>query len=198
MTIAVLDKEKIAAEAGFITVYNYSAQTGEYTGSTDEYLAIGVGLPAFSTEIQPADFSTGFVAVFTGAAWEQREDHRGTTVYSTEDRAATVIDYIGAVRDGYVTTAPATQFDTWHDNAWVTDTAAQHSSTVAVAETEKSARLTMAQQSISLLQTKLLLGRKLTDVETARLNSWLDYIDALTAINAGSAPDINWPKLPAE
>ncbi|MEX1760377.1 tail fiber assembly protein [Escherichia coli] len=198
MTTAVLDETGTAVTAGDITVYNYSAQTGEYTGSADEYLAIGIGLPACSTAIKPAVAATGFVAVFTGTGWEQREDQRGTKVYSTADRSAVVIDYIGAIKEGYVTIAPTTQFDTWNGTAWVTDTAAQYASAVSVAEQEKQTRLTAAQQSISLLQTKLLLGRKLTDAETTRLNSWLDYIDAVTAINASSAPDINWPKLPAE
>ncbi|MGV2151312.1 hypothetical protein ACV80T_19640 [Enterobacter hormaechei] len=35
MTSAVLDNTKIATEAGSITVYNFAAQTGEYTGSSD-------------------------------------------------------------------------------------------------------------------------------------------------------------------
>lgn len=198
MTTAVLDETGTAVTAGDITVYNYSAQTSEYTGSADEYLAIGIGLPACSTAIQPAVAATGFVAVFTGAAWEQREDHRGTTVYSTEVRSASVVDYIGAIKEGYVTIAPTTQFDTWNGTAWVTDTTAQHASAVAAAEQEKQTRLTTAQQSISLLQTKLLLGRKLTDAETARLNAWMDYIDAVTAIDTSTAPDINWPVAPAE
>ncbi|HDL7332077.1 TPA: tail fiber assembly protein [Yersinia enterocolitica] len=196
MTIAVLDKEKIAAEAGFITVYNYSAQTGEYTGSAEEYLAIGVGLPAFSTEIQPAVSQAGFVTVFNGSGWVLREDYRGATVYSTADRSAVVVDYIGAVKDGYVTIAPTTQFSAWNGTVWVIDTAAQQASAVTAAEQEKEKRLTTAQQSISLLQTKLLLGRKLTDTETARLNSWLDYIDAVQAIDTSTAPDIEWPVSP--
>lgn len=196
MTTAVLDKGKIAAEAGFIAVYNYSAQTGEYTGSAEEYLAIGVGLPAFSTEIQPADTQVGFVAVFDGNGWVVREDYRGATVYSTADRSSVVVDYIGAVKNGYVTTPPTTQFDAWNGTVWVTDTASQQASAVTAAEKEKQTRLTTAQQSISLLQTKLLLGRKLTDAERAKLNSWLDYIDAVTAINASSDPDITWPEQP--
>ncbi|MQK17566.1 hypothetical protein EI013_03255 [Escherichia coli] len=28
-------------------------------------------------------------------------------------------------------------------------------------------------------------------------NSWLDYLDALEAVDTSSAPDINWPTPPA-
>ena len=196
MTSAALDETGTAVTAGDITVYNYSAQTGEYTGSEEEYLVVGVGIPACSTAIQPAAPATGFVAVFTGTGWDQREDHRGTTVYSTADRSAVVVDYIGAIKEGYVTSVPTTQFDTWNGTAWVTDTAAQHSSAVTAAEQEKQTRLTTAQQSISLLQTKLLLGRKLTDTESAKLNAILDYIDVVTAIDTSTAPDITWPAQP--
>ncbi len=49
MASAILDKAKIATTEGNITVYNFSAQTGEYTGSSEAYLAIGVGLPASAT-----------------------------------------------------------------------------------------------------------------------------------------------------
>ncbi|EII7071270.1 tail fiber assembly protein, partial [Escherichia coli] len=39
-------------------------------------------------------------------------------------------------------------------------------------------------------------GRKLTDDEKTRLNAVLDYIDAVTAVDADAAPDINWPAPP--
>ncbi|EMR6424198.1 tail fiber assembly protein, partial [Escherichia coli] len=38
--------------------------------------------------------------------------------------------------------------------------------------------------------------RKLTQAETTRLNAVLDYIDAVTATDASTAPDINWPAPP--
>lgn len=60
----------------------------------------------------------------------------------------------------------------------------------------KSYLLSIATQKISTSQTKLLLGRKLDDDETFELNSWVDYIDSLNAIDANTSSEISWPSLP--
>ena len=64
------------------------------------------------------------------------------------------------------------------------------------AEREKQRRLNAATGKISLWQTKLLMGRHLTDDESAQLNAWMDYIDAVTAVDTSKAPDITWPDKP--
>lgn len=69
---------------------------------------------------------------------------------------------------------------------------------VSTAEARKASLLSDARAAISVWQTKLLMGRKLTDAESASLNAWIDYIDVLTAINTSIAPDINWPVPPEE
>lgn len=43
---------------------------------------------------------------------------------------------------------------------------------------------------------KAAMGR-LTESEKAKYNAWLDYLDALEAVDTSSAPDINWPTPPA-
>ncbi|SQB55158.1 e14 prophage tail fiber assembly protein [Escherichia coli] len=48
MDNAVLNSELIATKAGNITVYNYDGKTREYISTSNEYLAIGVGIPAYS------------------------------------------------------------------------------------------------------------------------------------------------------
>lgn len=63
------------------------------------------------------------------------------------------------------------------------------------AEQRKTSLLEMAHDTISIWQTKLLLGR-ISDADKASLNAWLDYIDALTAIDTSLTPDINWPVKP--
>ena len=73
-----------------------------------------------------------------------------------------------------------------------------HDELVAEAEAEKRARIDAATSRIVVWQTKLLMGRKLTDGESASLNAWMDYIDAVTAIDTSTAPDINWPTPPGE
>lgn len=52
-------------------------------------------------------------------------------------------------------------------------------------------------QSIDVLQLKLRAGRMLIDAENAKLNAVLDYIDAVNAIDTSTAPDIDWPEMPA-
>ena len=53
-----------------------------------------------------------------------------------------------------------------------------------------------AMASISLIQLKLQAGRKLTQAETTQLNAVLDYIDAVTATDTSTAPNVIWPELP--
>ncbi|RBO14360.1 tail fiber assembly protein [Pantoea sp. 3_1284] len=60
----------------------------------------------------------------------------------------------------------------------------------------KNMLLFEAGQRISIWQTKLLMGRKLSDEEEAKLNSWLDYIDVLSGINIDSGKEIDWPAKP--
>ncbi|WP_244587057.1 tail fiber assembly protein [Escherichia coli] len=55
-----------------------------------------------------------------------------------------------------------------------------------------------ATQRITIWQTKLLMGRKLTDDESASLNAWMDYIDEVAKTKAVTAPDIVWPTPPGE
>ena len=67
---------------------------------------------------------------------------------------------------------------------------------IASADAEKQNRLSYATNKIVVWQTKLLMGRTLTDSESAKLNAWMDYIDAVQAINTSTAPDIEWPVAP--
>ncbi|HGC0974973.1 TPA: tail fiber assembly protein, partial [Escherichia coli] len=109
---------------------------------------------------------------------------------------AFTVDYIGAIKDGYVTLSPLTPYDKWDGEKWVTDTEAQHGAAVEAAEAQRQSLIDTAMASISLIQLKLQAGRKLTQAETTRLNAVLDYIDAVTAVDADAAPDINWPAPP--
>lgn len=61
---------------------------------------------------------------------------------------------------------------------------------------ELEGRMREATQAITIWQTKLLMGRKLTDKETASLNLWMDYIDALAQVDT-SKYNPEWPAKPA-
>ena len=78
--------------------------------------------------------------------------------------------------------------------SWVDITPPTHEELVAEAEQQKQQLISAAQQSISLLQTKLLMGRVLSDAEKQKVNTVLDYIDEVEAINTSSIP-VNFPSL---
>ncbi|HAO9419263.1 TPA: DUF550 domain-containing protein [Escherichia coli] len=65
-------------------------------------------------------------------------------------------------------------------------------------DAQRQSLIDAAMASISLIQLKLRAGRKLTQAETTRLNAVLDYIDAVTATDTSTAPDVIWPELPEE
>ena len=67
----------------------------------------------------------------------------------------------------------------------------------AAAQRHRDELLDEASLKITIWQTKLLMGRKLTTDETASLNAWMDYIDAVTVIDTETAPEITWPEKPA-
>ena len=198
MTQAKLNSEFIATVAGDITVYNYDNTTREYISSSTEYLAVGVGIPACSCLDAPVTHKAGY-AICRSAdfnSWEYVPDHRGEIIYSTETGESKEITALGDYPENTTTIAPLTPFDKWDGEKWVTDTEAQHSAAVDAAEAQRQSLIDAAMASISLIQLKLQAGRKLTQAETTRLNVVLDYIDAVTATDTSTAPDVIWPELP--
>ncbi|EPR5973414.1 tail fiber assembly protein [Escherichia coli] len=192
----VFDVNGLATEPGEIRCYYYDAVTSEYMGWSDEFINIGVSMPGCSTAIEPGAEAGGKVFIFSGSEWVLKEDHRGETAYTTSNGKPVTIEYIGPLREGFTFEAPTTKFDKWDGNKWVTDTEAQHSAAVDAAEAQRQSLIDAAMASISLIQLKLQAGRKLTQAETTRLNAVLDYIDAVTATDTSTAPDVIWPELP--
>ncbi|OUE57618.1 tail fiber assembly protein [Citrobacter amalonaticus] len=68
---------------------------------------------------------------------------------------------------------------------------------IAAAVLEKQVRTGQANDYINDKQWpgKAAIGRLKGD-ELAQYNLWLDYLDALEAVDTSSAPDINWPVPP--
>ena len=197
MDYAVLNNEFIATQAGNITVYNYDGETREYIFTSTEYLAVGVGIPACSCLDAPGSYKAGY-AICRSAdfnSWEYVPDHRGEIVYSTETGESKEITVPGDYPENTTTIAPLTSYDKWDGEKWVTDTEAQHSAAVDAAEAQRQSLIDAAMASISLIQLKLQAGRNLTQSETSRLNTVLDYIDAVTTTDTSTAPDVIWPEL---
>ncbi|HAV9855462.1 TPA: tail fiber assembly protein [Escherichia coli] len=198
MDKAILNSELIATKSGDITVYNYDSETQEYISASTEYLAIGVGIPAYSCLDAPGTYKVGY-AICRSAnfnSWEYVPDHRGEIVYSTKTGESKEITAPGDYPENTTTIAPLTPYDKWDGEKWVIDTEARHSAAVDAAEAQRQSLIDAAIASISLIQLKLQAGRKLMQAETTRLNAVLDYIDAVTATDTSTAPDIIWPAFP--
>ncbi|HIA8869004.1 TPA: tail fiber assembly protein [Escherichia coli] len=198
MDNAVLNSELIATKAGNITVYNYDGETREYISTSNEYLAIGVGIPAYSCLDAPGTHKAGYAICRSMDlnSWEYVPDHRGEIIYSTETGESKEITAPGDYPENTTIIAPLTPYDKWDGEKWVTDTEAQRSAAVDAAEAQRQSLIDAAMASISLIQLKLRAGRNLTQAETARLNAALDYIDAVEATDTSTAPDVIWPELP--
>lgn len=102
----VFDSNGLATKAGELRCYYYSAENTEYTGWSDEYINVGVSMPARSTEIEPGDIIQGFVYVYSGIEWTLVEDHRGEKVYKIDTGEELTIKEIGPYPTGTTTTKP--------------------------------------------------------------------------------------------
>lgn len=196
MTLATLDKNGIAIAAGYTTVFNFDTITREHIGQNEEYLMIGVGIPAYSCIDAPYKLQDGFTAVrnIENTLWEQIENHRGKVVYSTKTGEEIVISELGKLPHNVTEQAPTTQYDRWNGNAWETDKEAKNQAVVAAADSEKQSLLLTARQAISIWQTELLLGI-ISDSDKASLITWLTYIKELEATDTRNSP-ITWPQSP--
>ena len=63
------------------------------------------------------------------------------------------------------------------------------------AESQREELLSKAKEKIVVSQTKLALGRTLSDDKLAEVNAWIDYIDALEACDTSVLP-VSWPEVP--
>lgn len=197
MTMLTLDNSGLANEAGTLTVYNYEAQSGELTSTTEEYLPQGVGLPANATIIAPPIVEKSNVAVFREGNWQIISDHRGETVYAITDGAATEVTEPGDYPAGTTTIKPATEFDKWDGEKWITDIDALNAAKIKSTEDKRTSLLTNAKATIAIWQTELQLDI-IDDEDKSKLISWLSYIKALQKIDSSAASDIEWPAQPSE
>ena len=197
MTTAIFNENQLASQAGTATVYNFDGTSREYIGSTVEYFAIGVGIPADSALDEPLAAKPGF-AVRRNASldgWEYAPDYRGSDVYEKSTGKKRTLTQLGDYPDDVTPLAPATPYDVWNGSAWVTDEAAQHVAQIAQAEQTRARLLNKAKYTINLWQTELQLGI-ISDDDKAQLIVWMRYIQALQKVDTKTAPDIAWPEQP--
>ncbi|WP_105266432.1 MULTISPECIES: tail fiber assembly protein [unclassified Escherichia] len=180
MDKAVLNSELIATKAGNITVYNYDGETREYISESTEYLAVGVGIPAYSCLDAPGSYQSGYVSCRTLdlRSWEYVPDHRGETVYNTLNGKPMEIKTIGEYPENVTTLAPSTPYDVWNGNEWVVDLQAKKNALEKVFITERDMAINEALNYISPLQSELLLG-SISERNKEILQVWLNYINEL-------------------
>ncbi|WP_412097173.1 tail fiber assembly protein [Citrobacter braakii] len=83
--------------------------------------------------------------------------------------------------------------------AWVDAPPLTREEELAAADSKKQALIDQANEYMNRKQWpgKAAMGR-LRDEEKAQYNTWLDYLDALDAVDTSSAPDIDWPIPPVQ
>jgi hypothetical protein len=195
MAKVTFDKDGLAKVSGTLTVYSFDAKTGEYTGTTEEYLAPGVGIPANACTVAPPEADQGKVAVFNDGSWLLVADHRGEKIYSTKDGQPAVVTETGDYPENTTVLAPLTVFDVWNGDEWVTDATAQSAAQVREAEAKKASLIAAANETTQAWQAQLMLGI-ITDADKAALTEWMKYIQKVQSTATESAPDITWPQQP--
>ncbi|EGT5759873.1 tail fiber assembly protein [Cronobacter sakazakii] len=82
--------------------------------------------------------------------------------------------------------------------AWADIPPPTHDELVAMADAQKQSLINEANEHINSKQWpgKAAMGR-LKDPEKVQYNAWLDYLDALEAVDTSTAPDITWPDQPS-
>ncbi|CQJ57435.1 tail fiber assembly protein G [Yersinia intermedia] len=196
---AQLGEDGLSITEGWIAVYSASPDSREYAGVSNEYLPMGVGLPARGYADAPTLPARADKAVrrnADGTAWEIVDDLRGKTAYSTETGQPEEVSVIGDLPDTLTLLAPLTVYDKWNGSKWMTDKAAQQAAAVQTAEETKAQLLNDATVKIAPLQDAVDTGMA-TDEDKEQLTAWKTYRVLLSRIDTSKAPDITWPELPA-
>lgn len=196
MQIAVLE-QGIAITAGEMRVFNYHGETREYLSTTQEYLPVGVGLPANACTEELPKARKGFVLCRTLSddGWESLPDHRGETVWHTRTGEAVTVTLPGDYPADTTMLSPLTPYDVWEGEKWVTDENVKKVAETEAAAGKKSFLIQSASDTLSPLQDAIELGMA-TDEEKSRFDAWRKYRVLLTRVDTTLVPDINWPEPP--
>ncbi|WP_246585574.1 tail fiber assembly protein [Yersinia kristensenii] len=194
---AKLGKDGLAITAGWITVYSASRDTQEYVGVSNEYLMLGVGLPAngYLDAPAPPEEDDAIRRTTDGTAWETVPDLRGKVAYDIETGYPDAVTAIGKLPDTLTLLAPKTVYDKWNGSEWVTDKAAQQAAATREAEATKAELLNEAAARIAPLQDAV-DTQLATDDDKRQLTAWKTYRVLLSRIDTSKASEIEWPKIP--
>ena len=191
---AVLDNNGLTISAGWTVVYNVDAK-GEFLQATYQYLPIGVGLPANAYLDAPKSVKDNQAIIHNGQQWTYPKDLRGTIIYSTETGVETTMQEVGEIPEGYTTSKPTSEFDSWDGKKWQLDVSKQHQYEVNQASVKKNQLITDATAQISYLQDAV-ESEIASEQETQLLAKWKKYRILLNRIDIEQAPNIDWPSQP--
>ncbi|MBI0438537.1 tail fiber assembly protein [Dickeya dianthicola] len=193
-----LNEQGLSISSGYIQVYHIDPQTREYIGSTQEYLMEGIGIPAHSFPDAPpqAQPQQAILRRSDASGWDSVADYRGKTVYDKQTRQASVISQPGDLPDTLTLLAPASAYDVWQADGWVTDDKAQQAAQVSAAQQQMAGYLAQAEKRLAVLQYAVELEMA-TEQETQALKNWKTYMVQLSRLDVSSAPAIDWPTMPA-
>lgn len=117
------NQEGFAQESGFQQVH-VCFDNGEYAHTESHFISEGCGLAANAYLDAPPAPKQGFAIVRQHNHWHYVEDHRGTTVYSTEDGSPMQITELGEMPPNYTLQAPI-DGAVWLGDKWVVTKALQ-------------------------------------------------------------------------
>ena len=195
---ALLGETGLAIRAGWIAVYSADAESREFIGVNNEYLPLGVSLPAggyADSPSLPTEPDKAVRRTDAGDAWEIVADLRGKTACSTETGQPDEVNFIGELPDTLTLLVPKTVSDKWNGSKWVTDKALQQAAAIQEAEEKKTRLLNEAAAKIAPLQDALDTGMA-SDDDKERLTAWKTYRVLLSRIDTSKAPNIECPTAP--
>ena len=191
---AVLNNNGLTISPGWAVVYNVDAK-GEFLQATYQYLPTGVGLPANAYLDAPKSVKDNQAIIHNGQQWTYPKDLRGTIIYSTETGAETTMQEVGEIPDGYTTSKPTSEFDSWDGKKWQLDVNKQHQYEVNQASAKKNQFIADATAQISYLQDAV-ESEIASEQETQLLAEWKKYRVLVNRIDIEQAPNIDWPNNP--
>lgn len=121
--------------------------------------------------------------------YEKNNEWPDDAMELTNDQAA---EFMNEPPEGKMRAAGNDGFPVWLDVP-----PPKHEELIAYADAQKQYLIVQANDYMNSKQWpgKAAIGRLKSD-ELAQYNLWLDYLDALEAVDTSSAPDINWPVPP--
>lgn len=157
-------------------------------GDTDKW-----NMPRNVLLVEPLPSKEGFAVVANAdlSGTEYVEDHRGKTIYNTQDcKESKTVEKLGVVEEGWTLLKPSTQFDEWIDGAWVTNEQAQYEAHVKqVDATRRSLYL-----NVDALRNEAAMIRMLEENETKAV----DYDEQAKALYLKIRDENPWPEPPEE